>query len=75
MENQRIDIAQAQLTELVAAAEAGEEVVITRDGQPVARLLPAQRTMAIVPLRRPRKAGSARGLVVVRDDFDDPLFD
>lgn len=75
MENQRIDIAQAQLAELVAAAEAGEEVVITRDGQPVARLLPAQRTMADVPLKRPRKAGSARGLVVIRDDFDDPLFD
>lgn len=73
MGNQRVDITQAQLPELVAAVEAGEEVMITRDGQPVARLLPAQTTMAVVPMKRPRKAGSARGLFRVPDDFDAPL--
>jgi prevent-host-death family protein len=32
--------AKAQLTELVRRAEAGEEIVLTRHGQPVARLAP-----------------------------------
>lgn len=73
MSNQRIEISQAQLADLVAAAEVGEEVVITRDGKPVARLLPAQATTAVVPLKGPRKAGSARGLFTVPDDFDAPL--
>jgi prevent-host-death family protein len=33
--------AKAQLTELVRRAEAGEEVVLTRHGQPAVRLVPA----------------------------------
>jgi prevent-host-death family protein len=33
--------AKGQLTELVRRAEAGEEVVLTRHGHPVARLVPA----------------------------------
>ena len=33
--------AKAQLTELVRRAEAGEEVVLTRHGQPAARIVPA----------------------------------
>jgi len=35
--------AKGQLTELVRRAEAGEEVVLTRFGQPVARLVPETR--------------------------------
>ena len=35
----------AKLTELVRRAEAGEEVVLTRDGQPVVRIAP-------LPVRR-----------------------
>lgn len=34
--------AKAQLTELVRRAEAGEEVVLTRHGQPAARLVPVK---------------------------------
>lgn len=34
--------AKAQLTELVRRAEAGEEVVLTRHGQPAVRLVAAQ---------------------------------
>ena len=38
----RISVSEAkgQLTELVRRSEAGEEVVLTRHGQPVARLVP-----------------------------------
>jgi prevent-host-death family protein len=38
--------AKAQLTDLVRRAEAGEEVVLTRRGQPVARIAP------VAPRRR-----------------------
>jgi antitoxin (DNA-binding transcriptional repressor) of toxin-antitoxin stability system len=48
------------------AAEKGEEVVTTGDGEPPA---------GPVPARRGRKAGSARGLFTVPDDFDEPLED
>ena len=73
MANQRVEVAQAQLAELLTAVENGEEVILTRNGEPVARLLPAQRTAALVSMRGPRTPGTARGLVFIRDDFDDPL--
>jgi antitoxin (DNA-binding transcriptional repressor) of toxin-antitoxin stability system len=69
--------AKAKLTQLVAAAERGERVVITRHGKPVAQLTrPAQ---AEAP-RRDFSAGSAwrkkHGLdgppIPLPDDFDDP---
>jgi prevent-host-death family protein len=34
--------AKAKLSELLAAAEAGEETIIARDGKPAARLVPVQ---------------------------------
>jgi prevent-host-death family protein len=75
MANQRVEIAQAQLAELVDAVENGEEVILTRNGEPVVRLLPAQATVSVVSMRGPRTPGSARGLVFIRDDFDDPVED
>ena len=36
--------AKAQLTELVKRAEAGEEIVLTRHGQPTVRLAPVNRS-------------------------------
>ena len=44
--------AKAQLSELVGCAENGEEVVITRHGRPVARMLPAMPVKQPVPLER-----------------------
>jgi prevent-host-death family protein len=43
--------AKAQLTELVRRAEAGEEVVLTRFGQPVARLVPEARKPTLTERR------------------------
>ena len=37
--------AKAKLSELIAAAERGDEVVIARGGQPVVRLVPVARLM------------------------------
>ncbi|HTT85185.1 MAG TPA: type II toxin-antitoxin system prevent-host-death family antitoxin [Rhizomicrobium sp.] len=43
--------AKGQLTELVRRSEAGEEVVLTRHGQPVGRLVPIK----VVPDRAARR--------------------
>lgn len=62
--------AEGQLEKLVEEAEAGEEILITRDGKPVARLVaPAAESSA------ERVPGSAKGLFTVPDDFDAPLDD
>jgi antitoxin (DNA-binding transcriptional repressor) of toxin-antitoxin stability system len=46
---------------------AGEEVVICKAGNPVAKLVPIQ------PGVGPRVPGSMKGLIRLHDDFDDPL--
>jgi prevent-host-death family protein len=61
--------AKTQLSRLLAAVEAGEEVVIARSGRPVARLVGLT---AEAPRRR---LGSLEGKFTVPDDFDDPLPD
>ena len=58
--------AKARLSELLALAEQGEEVVITRHGRPVAQLVPAK-----VPGRR--VLGRLRGRIRIAKDFDAPL--
>jgi prevent-host-death family protein len=67
----RIDIEKAKetLPELLDAATGGQEVVLTRDDRPVARLVP------IADERRPRRFGSARSLITISDDFDAPPED
>ncbi|MBL9091726.1 MAG: type II toxin-antitoxin system Phd/YefM family antitoxin [Planctomycetaceae bacterium] len=60
--------AQATLADLIHSLSPGEEVVITENNQPVARLIPAT-------LPRERKLGSLRGTVTTSADFDEPLDD
>jgi prevent-host-death family protein len=61
--------AKTQLSRLVDQANAGEEVVITRHGRPVARLVPAAAA-------EPRKPGLLEGEGYwMADDFDAPLPD
>lgn len=48
--------AKAKLSELVARAEAGEEVVIARDGKPVVVLKPANDAQPSLP--QPRRLGA-----------------
>jgi prevent-host-death family protein len=59
--------AKTQLSRLLARVESGEEVIIARDGVPVARLIPAR------PPADSRRLGTERGRVFVSDDFDAPL--
>jgi prevent-host-death family protein len=67
-----IELAQAgiQLPQLVEEVKSGVEILITCEGQPVARLLPALDTSPF-----DRVPGSAKGLFKVPDDFDAPLED
>jgi prevent-host-death family protein len=60
--------AQARLADLIAAAVAGEEVVITRDSQTSVKLVPVE------PPRPRPQFGSAKDKVGwMADDFDAPL--
>jgi len=60
--------AKTRLSELLRRVAAGEEIVIMRGREPVARLVPANP-------RRPRRLGVDQGVFVVPDDFDAPLPD
>ena len=57
-----------QLDDLVDAAIAGEEVVLTRDDQPAVKLVPVASADRGTP-----QFGSARGLIQMSDDFDEPF--
>jgi prevent-host-death family protein len=62
--------AQAKLSSLVHQLSPGDEVLITENNQPVARLVPAAVTLPI------RKLGTMRGSVHhMASDFDSPLND
>jgi antitoxin (DNA-binding transcriptional repressor) of toxin-antitoxin stability system len=67
-----ITVAEAsqKLVDLIDAALRGEEVTIIKDDLSVVKLIPATPVK-----RRPAKAGSAKGLVWMSDDFDEPLED
>ena len=56
---------------MIHRLHSGDEVVITENNQPVARLLPASE-----PQRKPRQPGTLRGSVLyMAPDFDAPLED
>jgi prevent-host-death family protein len=57
--------AKTHLSRLLEDVAAGEEITITNRGRVVGRL--------VGPERPQRVFGADRGLVVIGDDFDDPL--
>ena len=64
-----IHAAKSQLSRLLDAAVAGEDVIIAKAGKPIARLVP------IEPGKERRKLGLLAGKLHVPNDFDDPLPD
>jgi prevent-host-death family protein len=60
-----IHVAKTHLSRLLEQVEAGEEVVISRAGRPIARLV-AYRAPA-----KPRRPGAWRGRIRIAPDFDD----
>ena len=64
--------AQATLSDLIHRLTPGEEVVITENDRPVARLVPAAPG---APPRRVPRLGTLRGTVLSMERFDDPIED
>lgn len=66
-----ITVAEAsqKLPDLIDAVLRGEEVTIIKDDFSVVKLIPA------TPAKPRRQPGSAKGLVTMSDDFDEPLED
>ncbi len=60
------DEAKGKLLALIDAAIRGERVLIFKDDQEVVQLVPV-----VLPERRPQ-FGSAKGLIMMADDFDAP---
>jgi prevent-host-death family protein len=58
--------AKSRLSQLVAKAEAGEDVVIARAGKPAVRLVPVA-----PPKPKRRKPGRLKGKVWIAPDFDE----
>ena len=67
MEIVNVHAAKTHLSQLLARVEAGEEVVLARAGQPIARLIP------FIPTGAPRRFGGWKGRVILGKDFDAPL--
>ncbi len=59
--------AKTHFSKLLTRVESGEEIVIAKAGKPVARLSPLVRKV------RKRTPGSARGQVVLKKGFQEPL--
>jgi prevent-host-death family protein len=64
-----IHAAKTQLSRLLEAATAGEDVIIARAGKPVARLVP----ITAIPTKR--RLDLLAGKLRVSPNFDDPLPD
>ena len=59
--------AKTHLSKLIERMAQGEEIIIAKSGKPVARLVP------YIERRTPRVGSQWKGLVRIREDFDDPL--
>jgi antitoxin (DNA-binding transcriptional repressor) of toxin-antitoxin stability system len=65
-----IEEAQANLPEIIDKLTPGGELIITRNDQPVAKLVGQRR-----PVRKPRQPGSAKGKLIILAEDDEHLED
>ena len=65
----KLDEAKVRLPDLIEAAIRGEDVFILKDDHPVVQLVPLE------PPKRHPQFGSAKGLVIMAENFDAPLED
>jgi len=66
LETYNMHEAKTHLSRLAERAARGEEIVIARNGRPLAKLVPFEE-------RKPLKFGFWKGRVWMSEDFDDPL--
>jgi prevent-host-death family protein len=60
--------AKTQLSKLLAEVERGREIVVARDGKPVAKLVPFPK-----PAKKRLRLGMWKGKIWMSPDFDAPL--
>jgi antitoxin (DNA-binding transcriptional repressor) of toxin-antitoxin stability system len=65
-----IQEAQAKLPDLIHRLLPGDELLITENNQPVAKIVPQP-----PPARKPRQRGSAKGKLVIHSDDNEHLED
>jgi prevent-host-death family protein len=67
----RIELDQVaeHLPELIEEVQQGGEVVLTKEDEPVAKIV------GYVERHGKRQLGTAKGLITMADDFDEPLED
>jgi prevent-host-death family protein len=61
--------AKTNLSKLIDKVLKGESVVISKSNKPVVKLVPADE------LNNKRSIGSAKGIVKISDDFNEPIED
>ena len=66
-----IDEAEAQIHQILGLVLSGQEVLVTKDARPVAKLVPASETQP--SCKRSALFGCLRGKITIADDFDAPL--
>ena len=59
--------AKTHLPDLIDEVMNGGEVIITKDKKPIVKLVPVSQE------KTQRQAGSAKGMITISDDFDEPL--
>jgi prevent-host-death family protein len=67
METVTIHTAKTTLSQLLARVEAGEEIILARGKEPIAKLVPFQ------PPRIKRQFGALRGIISIGPEFFEPL--
>lgn len=66
-----IEEVEKSFSRLMWEVMAGEEIIITHDQKPIAKLV----SLAKPNSRKQILPGSAKGLITIADDFDEPLED
>ena len=62
-----IHTAKTTLSQLLARVEAGEEIILARGKEPIAKLVPFQ------PRPTKRRFGALRGIISIGSEFSEPL--
>lgn len=70
MQKVNIHEAKTHLSRLLEQVRLGEEIIISKAGKPVAKLVPFNKSKEPV-----RKLGLMKGKIWISDDFDAPLPD
>ncbi|AIE76135.1 type II toxin-antitoxin system Phd/YefM family antitoxin [Synechocystis sp. PCC 6714] len=65
MRNANIHEAKTHLSQLIESVLAGEDVIISRAGKPLVRLVPYE------GVSKPRQPGAWEGQIIMADDFNE----